>query len=50
VILVSEAQAYLAGFHWAHPGKMWVGECIPGVIAIFQSFKDRNQTLIRSLG
>src|SRR5215467_8863804 len=33
--LVAEAQTYLAGFQWARPGKMCVGECIPGVIAIF---------------
>jgi hypothetical protein len=29
------ALTYLAKFRWARPGRMWGGECIPGVIGIF---------------
>jgi hypothetical protein len=33
---VAELQRYLTEFNWAHPtGRMWVGQCIPGVVGIF---------------
>ncbi len=33
--LVTEAHEYIAAFEWTDPGRVWVGECIPGVIGIF---------------